>query len=555
MAEVIEKTKIKIVKMSSAQRSCLRKFGERVENLGMRMAAFNVDGSSLMQYPKQDQPASSLYEQYAIIDDQIFTGRVEQITQNVFCQSLNSQDQHVVTVVIETATAHLTDDLNIQQFCDQNGIAPDTLDDIFNNSTHNKRYIEDILVSFAKEFKNVEKVGQQLDMVSSELARTYEELVLMYNMSTNMKVTQSNATYLQMACDQVTQRVPVEGIAIYLEKKSALGTKLVLTAGSGVVSIDPNRADILQMHLAEDLKSGKDALLDSNVDSPFLYSWPDTIKNVIAVPMMGGEKMIGLMVATNIQNKPDFDSNEVKLFSSVANQCAVFVDNGTLFTDLKELFVGSLKALTSSIDAKDQYTRGHSERVAFISRWIAERYAERHGLEEEYIHKVYLAGLLHDIGKIGISETVLCKNGKLNEDERNQIKSHPRIGATILSEIKQMSEVLQGALCHHERADGKGYPEGLSGNQIPLLGKIISLADAFDAMTSRRVYRDAMDIDVAIEQIRQGTGTQFDEDVAKVFLDSDIKKLWMIIQDGFIESWDYSNFAEYGAAAVGTLLR
>jgi HD-GYP domain-containing protein (c-di-GMP phosphodiesterase class II) len=222
---------------------------------------------------------------------------------------------------------------------------------------------------------------------------------------------------------------------------------------------------------------------------------------------------------------------------------------------MKELFVGSLKALTSSIDAKDQYTRGHSERVAFISRWIAERYAERYPLDEEYVHKVYLAGLLHDIGKIGISELVLCKNGRLNEEELKQIKSHPRIGATILSEIKQMSEVLQGALCHHERADGKGYPEGLVGDEIPLIGKIISLADAFDAMTSRRVYRDAMDIDHAISQIEEGIGTQFDEKAAKVFLDSDIKKLWSIIQDGFIESWDYSNFAEYGALAVGTLLR
>jgi HD-GYP domain-containing protein (c-di-GMP phosphodiesterase class II) len=374
-------------------------------------------------------------------------------------------------------------------------------------------------------------------------------------MSTNMKVTQSNATYLQRACDQITQRIPVEGIAVYLEQKGDFGADLVLTAGSGVVSVDPEMADILQMHLAEELECQNDALLDSNVDSDFKYSWPESVKNIIAVPLMGTDKMFGFMVATNITNKPDFDSNEVKLFSSVANQCAVFVANGKLFSDLKELFVGSLKALTSSIDAKDQYTRGHSERVAFISRWIAERYSEQYSLEEDYIHKVYLAGLLHDIGKIGISETVLCKNGKLDENELNQIKSHPRIGANILSEIKQMSEVLQGALCHHERMDGKGYPEGLVGNQIPLIGKIISLADAFDAMTSRRVYRDAMEIDHALKQIEEGMGTQFDEKVAKVFLSSDIKKLWTIIQDGFIESWDYSNFSEYGALAVGTLLR
>ena len=134
-------------------------------------------------------------------------------------------------------------------------------------------------------------------------------------------------------------------------------------------------------------------MLDSEVDAPFKYEWPDRIKNIIAVPLYGNEKISGLMVAINRLDKPDFDSIDVKLFNSVANECAVFIENGRLFTDLKELFIGSLKALTNSIDAKDQYTRGHSERVAFISRWIAERLAEQEPLEEDVIHRIYLAGL------------------------------------------------------------------------------------------------------------------------------------------------------------------
>ena len=416
-------------------------------------------------------------------------------------------------------------------------------------------YMAAMLSLFGGDFRKTAKAAGQLEKVCTELSETYEELMLLYNLSSHMKVTQTDATYLQLACDQLTQLVNVEGIAIFLEKKIDGEKRLTLTAGSGLVAIDPIMADILQVHLARELKDGREALLDSNVDGPFKYDWPDRINNILAVPLNGSDSVIGLMVATNILDKPDFDSTDIKLFNTVAHQCAVFMENGRLFGDLKELFVGALKALTNSIDAKDQYTRGHSERVAFISRWIAERMAETQTLDEEQIHKIYLAGLLHDVGKIGVNEAVLRKKGKLTEEELARIKAHPQIGASILSEIKQMREIVPGVLCHHERIDGNGYPKGLTGDQIPLIGKIIALADAFDAMTSRRVYREALSIKRAIAEIKKGIGSQFDPEVAGVFIESDIRKLWSIIQDGFIESWDYSNFSEYGTVAVGTLIR
>ncbi|MBN1816628.1 MAG: HD domain-containing protein [Sedimentisphaerales bacterium] len=416
-------------------------------------------------------------------------------------------------------------------------------------------FVRQMLSLFAEQYAEASKTTAQIEKFSAELALTYEELMLVYNMSTHMKVTQSNANYLQLAVDQVTQLVDVEGIAIFLEKKLDGIERFVLTAGAGLVAIDQVTVDLLQQNLLAELRQGKEALLDSDVDPPFKYEWPKSIRNIIAVPMQGNERMIGMMVATNILNKPDFDSIDVKLFNCVANQCAVFIENGRLFGDLKELFIGSLKALTNSIDAKDRYTRGHSERVAFIARWIAERLAETMPIREDQIHHIYLAGLLHDIGKIGIGEAVLCKKGALTEEERNRIKAHPRIGASILADIKQMKDIVPGVLYHHERIDGKGYPEGLTGDQIPMIGKILSLADSFDAMTSKRVYRDAMSIKRALAEIEKGLGTQFDEQIGRVFLESDVRKLWNIIQDGFIESWDYSNFGEYGAVAVGTLIR
>ncbi|MDD5134191.1 MAG: HD domain-containing protein [Phycisphaerae bacterium] len=428
-----------------------------------------------------------------------------------------------------------------------------------NNQASYPKFMRQILKMFISSLNDTTKNHQQIEFVSNELAQTYEELMLLYKMSANMKMTQSDSNYLQMACDNLTELVNVEGIAIFLEKKVGDSRRLILTAGTGLIAIDnrhENMHEILFERLMAELKNGSDALLDSEVDAPFKYEWFGKVKNIIAVPLHGKDRIIGMMVATNRLNKADFDSIDGKLFNSVANECAVFIENQSLFRELKELFIGSLKALTSSIDAKDQYTRGHSERVAMISKWIAEHYSHATGeLASDDIQKIYLAGLLHDIGKIGISEAVLGKKGKLTEEEYDQIKTHPTIGAGILSEIRQMVDVVPGVLYHHERYDGTGYPKGLSGEDIPLAGKIVMIADAFDAMTSKRTYREALDIDTAIAEIENGIGGQFDPEIGSIFLNSNISKLWEIIQDGKLESYYTDGVSDYGTVAVGALLR
>ena len=431
--------------------------------------------------------------------------------------------------------------------------------------------LNEMLELLTESFRLAAKTEEQIDMVSAELAQVYEELVVLHKLGTNMKVTESDANFLQMACDCLADIVSVEGIAILLEKAVDGERQLVLTAGLGLIDMDEHMTSVLYNRLAKEISDGKEALLDSDIDSPFKYDWPGSIKNIIAVPLFGkgravppfsekmqdGTQIIGLMVAINRIDKPDFDSTDAKLFNSVASGCAVFVENGRLFKDLKELFIGSLKALTSSIDAKDQYTRGHSERVALLSRWIADKLAEKEPLSDEQIHKIYLAGLLHDIGKMGINESVLRKKGKLTEKEFNQIRAHPAVGAGILSGIKQMRDIVPGILCHHERVDGKGYPGGLIGEQIPLIGKIVGLADSFDAMTSKRTYRNAMSVEQALAEIKKGLGTQFDEKTGKTFLGSDVYQLWELIRDGIDEIYGTADLslAEYGVVAVETLIK
>lgn len=544
--------------ISTSQLTLLNRLAHSVNRQGMNLAVFDPRPACIFQADAEQGQAHT--ETLTRLAGEAFASSFQGVRlcdehPRLWMRMLYRAGKPEAIVFLDAGTSPQTP-LNpgLQEYCRRHALdEKELINLIITDTSHDE--VADRLEAFAVEYENADLQTGRIEKLSTELSQTYEQIVLLYNLSTHMKVTQSNAEFLQYACDQLTGLISVEGLAIYLDKKIDGQKRLVLTAGCGYVTIDSNMADILQIHLAAELADGKEALLDSDAYGPFKYTWPTNVKNIIAVPLIGGDRVIGLMVATNVLNKPDFDSTDIKLFNSVANECAVFIENGRLFADLKDLFVGSLKALTNSIDAKDQYTRGHSERVAFISRWIAEHLSHVQDIPKDTIHYVYLSGLLHDIGKIGVAENVLRKRGKLTDEERAVIMAHPRIGAAILSEISQMKSIVAGVLHHHERFDGKGYPQGLAGHDIPLVGRIIALADSFDAMTSKRIYRDAMSLKRALSEIQKSAGTQFDPEIAKVFLDSDIDKLWHIIQDGFIETWDYSNFSEYGTLAVGVLLR
>ena len=180
----------------------------------------------------------------------------------------------------------------------------------------------------------------------------------------------------------------------------------------------------------------------------------------------------------------------------------------------ENLFLHVVSSLASAIDAKDTYTNGHSSRVAEYSREIARRF----GYEGKHLEDIYMMGLLHDVGKIGIPDAVINKPAKLTDEEYDIIKNHPVLGARILGNIKEMPALQRGARWHHERYDGKGYPDGLSGKDIPEEARIIAVADAYDAMTSHRSYRQPLPQGVVREEIEKGTGTQFDPEFARIML-------------------------------------
>ena len=206
-----------------------------------------------------------------------------------------------------------------------------------------------------------------------------------------------------------------------------------------------------------------------------------------------------------------------KSFNLMTDQIERFIqDLQRSATENRELFLGTVKALAAAIDGKDPYTRGHSERVSRVSMAIAQRL----GLSDEECEKIRVSALLHDVGKIGIDDKVLKKPAALTDEEYEVMKQHPQKGYKILSQIPGMKEFLPGMYMHHEMINGQGYPQGLKGDEIPLMGLIVSVADTFDAMTTDRPYQRAMKFEDAVERIQSFVGTRYDARVVAAFTEA-----------------------------------
>ncbi|MCM8830944.1 MAG: HD-GYP domain-containing protein [Candidatus Omnitrophica bacterium] len=238
-------------------------------------------------------------------------------------------------------------------------------------------------------------------------------------------------------------------------------------------------------------------------------------------------ELIGILLLGKKKNKKHFSQDELGFLSILATDVVMALKNARLIEDLnrqleinKRLFLQIVAALASSIEAKDKYTIGHTERVVNYSFVILEnlkRYIKDNDLEK-FKENLKIAALLHDIGKIGIPERILNKKTCLNGKENLIVKNHPIIGANILNKIEEFKDVLAGVKYHHERYDGKGYPSGIGKRKIPLIASIISLADAFDAMTTDRPYRKALSFNVAIREIKKNRKKQFSPMVVDAFL-------------------------------------
>ncbi|MFO0083353.1 MAG: HD-GYP domain-containing protein [Phycisphaerales bacterium] len=239
---------------------------------------------------------------------------------------------------------------------------------------------------------------------------------------------------------------------------------------------------------------------------------------LVVLPIVRGERLVGAVLAGDKRGEdPIVSSYDTHLLEAAGGYFGAFLENAMLYARQQAMFMGTLSALTSAIDAKDRYTCGHSSRVAYLSSLIA----RAAGLGEDMADRLNICGLVHDVGKIGVPEAVLTKPGKLSDEEFALIKMHPEIGHRILRDIPMLSDVLPGVMHHHERWDGRGYPHGLKGEQIPLVARIVGLADTFDAMSSSRAYRPAMPREKVMAELVRSAGTQLDPTLVPMFVTLD----------------------------------
>ncbi len=236
--------------------------------------------------------------------------------------------------------------------------------------------------------------------------------------------------------------------------------------------------------------------------------------SVMAVPLKIKRHLFGWVLLASFSRSMRYDEGHRKLLSIISARAAAAIENARLYEDLRATFQQTIEGLAKAIDKMDRYTSGHSDRVAHWATVLAGRL----GLTAEVIEVVRQSALMHDIGKIGCVLN-LNKPGKLTEEEYEVFKKHPQYGKDILDPIRFLHPLVPGVHLHHERWDGKGYPLGLKGNEIPLIARIIAVADAYDAMTSNRAYRRALPRDVALGEISRCAGSQFDPEVAAAFVE------------------------------------
>jgi putative nucleotidyltransferase with HDIG domain len=380
-----------------------------------------------------------------------------------------------------------------------------------------------LLQSMVRDQIRLAGLEQELDSLSGQLATTYEELSLIYQLSSGMKVNRSAGDFFKQACLDVMEVMGVRGMGFALRADVGSALEPVLY---GALSLPPGKVHRLAEQLLVALRERKSVMLINHLAKDKTFGWlHEHAQQLLAVPLMRQEQLLGCLFAVDKTGGGEFDTVDSKLLNSIGNESAIYLENSMLFEDVRSLMMGLLHSLTSAVDAKDTYTCGHSERVALLSRYLAQQAK----LSAGEVERVYMAGLLHDVGKIGVPEAVLQKTGRLTPEEFEQIKKHPEIGARILRDVKQIEDIIPGVLHHHERYDGRGYPAGLAGENIPLMGRIICLADCFDAMTSSRTYRKALPLEVALTEIRRCSGTQFDPVLTDAFLGIGAKQLRSLI--------------------------
>ncbi|RZA09902.1 MAG: HD domain-containing protein [Proteobacteria bacterium] len=361
---------------------------------------------------------------------------------------------------------------------------------------------------------------QNLAEIINRAERYTNQLELLMEFSSILNSTLDSTQVRELAMKATCRLLGCEGATLYLidEEKNELYFETIVGAVNAQ-QLKEIRLKIDENSIAGSVALKRSPLLVNNMESEARHDKRADKKNsfrtrtMVCVPVEARGRLLGVLQAINREEGLFTDADQ-RLLSTLGNQVAIAVENAQLYENVKTQFHETVFAMATAIEAKDRYTGGHTKRVALFSELIAKHM----GLTKDQVHEVRISAVLHDIGKIGIDDKVLKKQAPLDKEEWEHMKQHPEMGYKILAHVKSMRAVTDGMRFHHERPDGLGYPLGLKGEEIPLIARIISVADTFDAMTSTRPYRKGMEYDVAYDEIVKFRGTQFDDKVVDAFI-------------------------------------
>ena len=395
----------------------------------------------------------------------------------------------------------------------------------------------DLLERLARQFQKQNELQRQIAEMDEErnslirqVSADLEELTFMRDSSKHLSLLEMSQDITRLAqaiFPKLRQRISAEALVLI----SAGRDKTACLVGRPVLSVGRNRFDDRTCsHLVERFRDAaiRNPVVENHCRRSEEFAGIQGLRSFILAPMISSNQVLGWVLAINRLHAPtdppmsrdwplsrcEFGTNEASLLQSMAAILATHATNIDLLRDKEQLFLDIVRALVNAIDAKDRYTCGHSERVALYAKHLGGAV----GLKAKVCQRIYLAGLLHDVGKIAVRDEVLTTTRRLTEKEFAEIKLHPDEGWGILFGLEALDDVLTGVLHHHERWDGQGYPDGLAGEAIPLDARILAVADAFDAMTSDRPYRKALPLEKAVGNLEQGSGTQWDPEIITAFL-------------------------------------
>ncbi|ADG67408.1 metal-dependent phosphohydrolase HD sub domain protein [Planctopirus limnophila DSM 3776] len=355
--------------------------------------------------------------------------------------------------------------------------------------------------------RTVDRLDDELQQLTSQIEYTFEEISLLHSLTQRLQLSRSPLELANHCLARLHSLIPAAGNAIWMQVDHDRHHFSV----EGHLPLDEFQLARLTSRFEE--HDWSRPLVKNNLAKTLLGADFPGLQNFILVPIGEAPFRRGWIVSCNLSDDKEYGSVEASLLGSIGTILGTHLRNIELYREHQSLVISFVRSLVQTLDAKDPYTRGHSERVALIAR----RLGQELRLPADDLEDIYMSSMLHDIGKIGVDDRILRKPDQLTPEEFRAIQQHPMIGYRILKQLKNLQHILPGVRSHHEAFNGKGYPDCLKGEEIPLMARIIAVADSYDAMCSDRPYRKGMPLERLEEIFRRGSGLQWDPNVIDAY--------------------------------------